>query len=68
MKPMVSKTFMKAMSVLAYTFLMLFAGTCAVMSIGCFFLSIVESDFMHLVGCAAFGAAAWFIWSLRKSA
>lgn len=68
MKSMVSKTFMMVMSVLAYAFLMLFAGICAAMCIGCLFLSIIQTDVMHLIGCAAFGAAAWFIWSLRESA
>lgn len=65
---MVSKTFMMVMSVLAYAFLMLFAGICAVMCISCLFLSIIQADIMHLIGCAAFGAVAWWMWALRKSA
>ena len=63
---MVSKTFLKVIGFAGSLMLTIFAGIFALLSITCCIVSIVEKDFMSVIGCAAAGFLAWMMWSIRK--
>lgn len=56
----------KIISVGACMLMTVFAGVFALMSISALVISIVERDFMSVIGCVAAGFLAWVIWSVRR--
>ena len=66
MESMVSKTFLKAIGFAGSVLLTVFAGVWGFISLSALFMSIIEGDFMNMIGCIAAGFAAWFCWSLRR--
>lgn len=62
----VSKSFIKALGFGASLLLTIFAGIFAMFSLCCLVVSVVEADFMSVIGCMATGFLAWMMWSIRK--
>lgn len=66
METMVSKTFIKVMGFLGSIFLTTMSGVFAMLSLFALIMSIVDKDFVSVIGCAGAGIAAWMLWSVRK--
>lgn len=66
MRAMVSKTLARVIGFAGSLFLTVFAGLFGFISLSIFIMSIINGDLFEVVGCVAFGAAAWFCWQLRK--
>ena len=66
MKSMVSKTFVKVLGFLSSLFLTTFAGIFGFVSLACLVMSIINKDFIEVIGCIAFACAGFWCWSLRK--
>ena len=56
----------KALRFMSSLLLTLFAGVFAFISLTALFLSIVERDFVSVIGCVAAGFLAWVTWSVRR--
>ena len=66
METKVAKFAYKAIRFMSSLLLTLLAGVFAIMSLTALFLSIVEKDFVSVIGCVASGFIAWVIWSVRR--
>jgi hypothetical protein len=66
METKVSKTINKVVGFGSSLLLTIFSGMFAFAALIGLFCSIVEQDFMNVVGAAACGFISWIIWNVRR--
>lgn len=65
-KSIVSKALLKVIGFAGSLFLTILSGIFALMALSALFMSVIEKDFVSVIGCVASGIIAWILWSVRK--
>lgn len=66
MKQKAIDTFIKVLGFIGSIYLTIMAGVFAIVSLCALVMSIVDKEFVSVIGCIGAGVAAWILWSIRK--
>lgn len=66
MKQKAIDIFIKVLGFVGSIFLTIMAGVLAMLSLFALVMSVVDKEFVSIIGCIGAGVAAWILWSIRK--